>query len=499
MQIIKQSLEKVSFQNTDILNVKFNFSDYALKTENLININVNIYSLGTKRNDFSYGFGSTPNIDKKTFIISQKLSSSLKSGIYFIRHIKMIYSNAKEEKYNEISLLPEDDFELKFFYISDNQEDVLSIEEIHQKIEEITFNRRQYRNKIHITDNIHTLSQTHYFRVQIFAIGSLLKDIQELEGITIYPLSHGLSYVNMNDVVNEHLLKMTTCKLPYNEKIDNDYKRSTPMFVIDYLQVNAINYDDALKYCYGKSEAIFSILAFDKGQRPKLFSYVAIDQKTGECNYGFQFPGYSGNLVSDFSPTSTANQIDKIEPLLKDHWFRFLFNSYSNAINEVNIDIKYFRLWAILELIAKKEVPISDTELVDAKNKIIKYQNNDSAKTNKTFGKIYFLIFTSGYTQSTVSSSIPGQEYHIVFETSDYQEVPINGEKLTLWQTLNALYAIRNATAHEGEFLVEKMKIGDWKQKLAAKYYINHFDILLNQLEGMVKYLISSKIKNKSQ
>jgi hypothetical protein len=495
VRLIKQLLEKVSFHNTDILNVKFDFSDYDIKTENLTNINVNIYSLGTKRNDFVYGFGSIPEIDNNIFIISQKLSNSLKPGIYFIRHIKMIYGSPEEDTHKEISLLPKDDFELKFFYVGENEKDALSTEEINQKINEITFKRREYRNKKHITDNARLLSKPHYFRVQIFAIGCLLKNIQELEGITIYPLSNGLSYVNMNNVVNEHLHKMFSYKLPYNEKIDDDYKRSTPMFVIDYLQVNAIDYSDALKYCYDKNEAIFSILAFDKGQRPRLFSYVVIDQQIGECNYGFNFPGYSGNLISDFSPTSTANQIDKIEPLLrKDHWFKFLFESYSNAINEANIDIKYFRLWAILELMAKKEVSMSNIELIDTEGEVIKYQNGDTAKTNKTLGKIYHLIFTSEYTQSTASSSIPGKEYHIVFEAGEYQKAPKDGEKLTLWQTLNALYAIRNATAHEGDFVVEKMKKGDWKQKLAAKYYLGYFDILLNQLESMVKYLIKSKI-----
>jgi len=495
VQIIKQLLEKVSFHNADTLNVNFDFLDYDLKTENLTNINVNIYSLGIKRNDFVFGFGSTPKIDNNIFTISQKLSNSLKSGIYFIRHVKMIYGSPEKDTYKEISLLPKDDFELKFFYVSENEKDVLSAEEINQKIDEITIKRQEYRNKKHMTDNAHLLSKPCYFRVQIFAIGCLLKNIQELEGITIYPLSNGLSYVNMNSVVNEHLNKMFSFTLSYNEKIDDDYKRSTPMFVIDYMQVNAIDYNDALKYCQRKSEAIFSILAFDKGQRPKLFSYVVLDQKTGECNYGFNFPGYSGNLISDFSPTSTANQIDKIEPLLKqDHWFKFLFESYSNAISEVNIDIKYFRLWAILELIAKKEVSSSNIELIDAEKKAIKYQDGKAVKTDKTIGKIYYLIYTSGYTQSTASSSIPGKEYYIVFEASEYQNVPEKGEKLTLWQTLNALYAIRNATAHEGEFVIEKMKKGNWRDQLAAKYYLGYFDILLNQLENMVKYLIKSKI-----
>lgn len=496
MQIIKQILEKTSFLNTDILNIEFDFSDYDLATTNLTNINVNIYSLGIKRNDFVYGFGSNPNIHQNTFKISQKLSTSLKPGIYFIRHIKMIYGIPGEEKYSEISLLPKDNFELKFFYVSEDENDILTDKGIDQRIEEITAQRQQYRNKIYTTNNAHLLSKAQYFQVQIFAIGCLLQNVQELEGITIYPLPDGLSYENMNEIVNKHLLKMTRCALPYNEKIDSDYKRSTPMFVIDFLQVNAIDFDDALRYCVNKSEAIFSILAFDKGQRPKLFSHVVIDQATGVCSYGFQFPGYSGNLISDFSPTSTANQIDTIQPLLNsDHWFRFLFESFSNAINETNIDIKYFRLWAILELIAKKEVSQSTIKLVNAKNEIMKYQSGDSITTKPTLGKVYYLIFTSGYTQTTASSAIPGREYHIVFEVNKYQEIPKDGEKLTLWETLNALYAIRNATAHEGEFIVNKMKKGDWREKLAAKYYSKYNDLLLSQLENMVKHLIRSKIK----
>ena len=88
--LIKQILHTVSYYNLDNLDISFDFSKYSLDTNNLTNINVNIYSLGTKRNDFAFGFGTVPIIKNNILTISQKLSTNMKPGIYFIRHIKII-------------------------------------------------------------------------------------------------------------------------------------------------------------------------------------------------------------------------------------------------------------------------------------------------------------------------------------------------------------------------------------------------------------------------
>lgn len=496
--LIKQVLNKVSYYNNENLDIDFDFSNYPLDINNLTNININIYSLGRKRNDFVLGFGSIPKINHNIFSISQKLSNSMEAGIYLIRQIKMIYGTPEDKDYKELSLLPKDHFELKFFYVSDKKDDIKSSDEIKKLIGNISLERNKYRNKIHKTQGTLALGKPNYFNVHIFALGCLIHGVQELEGITIYPISSKLSYEKMNRIVNEHLNKRTNCSLPFKEEIERDYGKSSPMFVIEFQKVNALDYNSVLQYCRGKSESIFSILAYDKGQKPNLFSYVIINEESGECSYGFNFPGYKGNLISDFSPTSTANQIDKIEPLLEnDHWFKFLFESYTNAINEENSDIKYFRLWAILELIAKKEVIDNDIELKDAENNVIKYQNGDTAKTNNKFGKVYYLIYKCNFSSTTSSSHIPGRKYHIVLEMSEYKAKPEDGEKLTLWEVLNALYAIRNSVAHEGEFIREKMEQGTWKEKLAAKYYDDKYhSILLGYLENMVKNLLNLKIKS---
>ncbi len=496
--LIKQVLHKTTYHNLENLDIDFDFSNYPLDIKNIKNININIYSLGTKRNDFVFGFGIKPIIDNNILTISQKMSASMKPGIYFIRHIKVMYGIIDSKDYKEISLLPKDNFELKFFYISDKKDDIKSSTEIKRIIENISLNRHKYRDKIHQTHGSLALDKPNYLNVHIFALGCLVHSVQELEGITIYPISSKLSYENMNSIVNEHLDKKTKCSLPFREEIERDYGRSSPMFVIEFQKVNALDYNNALQYCRAKSESIFSILAYDKGQKPSLFSYVIINEESGECNYGFNFPGYKGNLVSDFSPTGTANRIDKIEPLLEnDHWFKFLFKSYTNAINEENSDIKYFRLWAILELIANKEVIDNDIELKDAEKNVIKYQNGDTAKTNTKFGKVYYLIYKCNFSSTTASSQIHGREYHIVLEMSEYKDKSEDGEKLTLWEVLNALYAIRNSVAHEGEFIREKMEQGTWKEKLAAKYYNEKYhSILSGVLERMVRNLLDLKIKS---
>ncbi len=500
MKLVELNLNKISFHNTDIIDITLDIKDYTLETKNLTNININIYELGEKRNEFVFGFASEPKIKDDKLYISQKLSNSLKDGIYLIRHIKLIYEDKMNNNHYTKSLLPKDDFELKFFHITEKKENQsISKDEIKQRIEKISVSRNAYRNKVILTTKASDHKDVNSYQVLIFAIGCLLHTVQELHGFTIYPLSDRLDYSHMHNPVNEYISKKFGFSLPYNEKINIKFKNSTPLFVIDYPKVVAKDLNDAIQYCDELSDTIFSILAYDKGQRPNMFSFVVRNTETGEYSYDFQFPGYKGNLISDFSPSATANKIDNFSPILNSNpWVKFIFDSYSYAINERNIDLKYFRLWAILELIAKNEIISDSQEIVDAKNNPIQYISGEIVKTKNTLAKVYHLVYNSDLTQATTSSSIPNSKYYIVFESNQTIAIPDGAEKISLWKSLNAMYAIRNATAHQGKFIIEDAKKGTWRDKLASKYYIIGHSVLLNELERIVKHMIKLQIDKNS-
>lgn len=498
MKIIKLDIDKISYYNKDEIKITLDLSNPEIEKEKLTNININIYELGEKRNEFKFGFGSNPIIEKDKVRITQKLSDSLKNGIYFIRHIKFIYGNPENNDYKEISLLPKDNFELTFFYISHELNKRLTQFDIETRIEQISKERSIYRNKVLVSPSVLNSTNAKNFKVLIFGIGCLIHNSQELNGYTIYPIRSGINYSNLNNPVNDFLSKHLNTIIPFNEKIDGEFRKSTPLFVIDYSNVRAKDNNDALTFCRTYSERIFSILGYKKGQRPSLFAYVIKENETTNLFYNFQFPGYKGNIISEFSPTVTANDIDKLSPILNnDPWLKLIFDSYVFALNETNVDIKYFRLWAILELIAKKEITTNDIEIVDAEDNNIQNSGNNIT-TKYAVGKVYQYIYQCNFPQATCSSSILGYEYSVMFEMSTKMECPAGTEKVNLWELVNALYAIRNSTAHTGSFDINIAEEGNWKDKLAAKYYKLGFNMFLSQLETMVKNVIDKQIENRN-
>jgi hypothetical protein len=496
MELIKLDFDKISYHNTENINIVLDIQDSNIETSNLTNININIYKLDEKRNEFTYGFGSSPKLEKNKFNISQKLSESLKGGIYFIRHIKLVYGNIEKGDNCVKSLLPKRDFELKFFHIRNTEGcEPLTSTDIEKKIGVISKKRQVYRTEPILAYKEQDDISLKSYRVLIFGIGCLIHNVQELNGYTIYPINTGLDYSNMNNPVNDFISKHLRFNIPYNNKINKEFKSSAPLFVIDYLTVKSKDFSNAFLSCNAISQTIFSILANQNGQRPDLFAYIVIDCETNKYNFNFQFPGYQGNIVSDFSPTKTANEIDKLLPILStDPWLKFVFDSHSFALNETNIDLKYFRLWAILELIAKKEITENNIKIVNAGNEYIQDDKGDITKTKYALAKVYYFVYKLNLMQTSSSSSIVGSEYSYMFEMNKTLNCPEGTEKIILWDSLSAMYAIRNATAHKGKFILEEAMNGNPKDKLAAKYYPIGFNMLLNQLESIVRKAIDNQI-----
>jgi hypothetical protein len=69
----------------------------------------------------------------------------------------------------------------------------------------------------------------------------------------------------------------------------------------------------------------------------------------------YEMPGYKGNLISDFNPVSTANQIERLLPRLQvDSFARLLMKTYAEATAEGDYGFSLLRYWSILELVGDK-------------------------------------------------------------------------------------------------------------------------------------------------
>lgn len=501
MSDIELNLDKLSYKLGDTLNISF-FTK-GIDIDSLEFININIFRLGKKRDELSLGFGDNVKLEHNKFKISRKLDMKMKEGIHFIEGIKLIYQKGPYKKgLDKIEHVP---ISKKYFQFGEPNNKITK-EEIEIQVKEILSERKKYRTHQIIACEENEKNNANKHRILIFGAGNFIFTSQELKGYTIHPIKGGLKHSNMLEAVNGYMKKNMGITIPNNKETQETLKKTIPIFVIEYTNVLALNFNTAFQYCLIHSENIFSILANQKGQRPYMFSSVVIDLKTTQYEWQIYPNNHNGNIVPEFTPTATADEIETLLPILSDDpWLKFIFDNFSHVQNERNRALKYFRLWSMLEFIANEKVPEDTIGIKYANNQPILLGDGKQRKTTGALNKIYHFIYTLDLSQSTFSH--PHHNIPFLFEMSQVSAVSKKTEKIILWDFLRAMYAIRNAAAHTGDFIPKDALKGKPDEKLAAKYYkygdnsLNlvplEFDPFLSRFEGLVKDVIDNLIDDK--
>lgn len=495
---INITTEKLTYYAGDDLHINIDFTSKKNLLEHLTNININIYRVDTKRNEFVFGFGHNPSPVENSVQIQRSLPDNFVEGLYYINGLKLLYGENNEK---ETFLAPGKDLPETFFWYSDNKEFVADEFFVKNQINQIFTDRNNFINAeiIHphyLTGAPDTESQN--FKVLIFGVGCLVHSPQNMKGYTIYPLGTGYNYSHMREAVNSFLKPKYNFHLDNVESIEQSFTHSTPLFVIEFHNVKAPSHVDAAGHCTSFSENIFTILAYDRGQRPKQFASVIILHSTGKIWQAFHFPGYRGNLISDFSPSSTAETIESILPKIEaSPWAELLMKSYADAKTEINPCVSCLKFWAILEMIAKKKVISNNIDLYYPNGNTIEDNGGNVVKTNSALGKVYKHVFDSNIPPSNITHG--DENKHYIFET--YQDAKANPnfnsqtELITLWETLSGLYEIRNNTAHAGEFNSETANnSGKARQVLAAKLWDIPYQTFLSQVSNMVQSIVANEL-----
>lgn len=483
-------IDRISYIPGDVITFELDISKDEIPIKNLRNINVNIFKVNVARNNFALGFGFKPKGSDKKIKIEKTLPDTMSEGLYTVQNIKLIFDESGDKTY---LLLQNKNLPLLFFVVVDNKKKHYDEMTLNELISTLTEKRKEYRNRILQTST--TSASRKIYKVLVIGVGCLVHSSQELSGYTIYPLGTGLSYKHMNEAVNSFLKPSYRFELPYDHEIEKAFKNATPLFAIDYKRVEAADHNNAISHCINISENLFTILAYDKGQRPRPVATIILDIETGQMWHSFHFPGYSGNLVSDFDPKSTADKIDRVLPLIDQvPWVKLLLESYGNAIAESNFDFAYLKYWAILEMVAKKYVTDNNIAIIRPNNSLIKDELGRDVTTSRIVAKVYHFLFTNDIPTSHSSSSVPDHSFEIVFETN--KAVDDGGGKtiIRLWECVSACYEIRNQTAHTGDFDIEKSRNGSRRQKLAATFYSLGFNNFLDNLKRMTNVIISKEI-----
>lgn len=488
------TLSSTSYSKDDDIKINLDFGSNLELLKSVNNININISRIDKQRNYFVLGFGSSVEPTSPLVEISKSVPDNWSEGLYLVNNIKLI-SGIEQDK--QMNIVPNKDISDLFFWYSGDNSIELSEDELTEKINLLNIERGQFMNAVLTSDKVSTGDATKNYKVLIFGVGCLVHSIQIMEGYMLHPLEQGYEYTHMLDAVNSFLTPHYGINLGSVDSIKRTFSSSTPLFVIEYKNVNALDHSDAGRYCTLLSENIFTVLAYEKGQRPNHFSSVIIDSTTNEIWQAFHFPGYRGNLVSDFNPSSTADSIERILPkIYSSPWIDLLMRIYADAESEQNPYYACLKFWSIIEMIAKNEITDNTIELTHPNgNEVLDFGGN-IVKTKSTLGKVYKYVLDSRLPPSIINNGQDGSK--LIFESyEDAANNPNNDANTTiirLWETISALYEIRNSTAHSGAFDVDSAKQGSEREKLAARLWAIEHQTFFREVRNMLKFIVSKEL-----
>ena len=270
--------------------------------DRVTNMSLDFFRIERMRDQFAFGFGMAPRVVAETLEVEQSFPVDFKAGLYGIGGATLSIGPSAAEPPGTASQNIRVTFLPVIFQVRTAPEQAASPEAIAQQAAVIGDHRAQLASKPFIVDPLTDATEQQRFNIYVFGVGCLIHQPQQLEGFAILSLGQGLSHYNMSEIVNRFLEGNGFEPLPIIEATENAFAASTPVFVVAYAMVVATGPTAALEYCRQHAERVFSILGIERGQKPRAFAYVATQYDTNQWWHRFDFPGYRGNLLSDFRP-----------------------------------------------------------------------------------------------------------------------------------------------------------------------------------------------------
>jgi len=291
-----------------------------------------------------------------------------------------------------------------------------------------------------------------------------------------------LDYDPLLSSASEFTLRAWGFAIAHDPRIAEDYARQTTTCAVLFHRVNASDETDALSYVANQAEDVVTIIGLDRGFKPVPFAAFVFD---GVNYHGhFYYGRYTGNLLSPFNPGQVGASIEKYLPKIrKSPRARLLLETYAQATSEKDYAFRYFRYWALLELIAK-DVVASDTEnIFDAQGNIINDSFGKAVTTRGAAAKVYKYLFEagSGSTSASVDNGSASLTFHI--ETNTPVQANPSDEVFSMWSVVGALYETRNQVAHTGTFVPEVNAPSGSRLALASRFYNHPSELLFRFLK----------------
>lgn len=330
------------------------------------------------------------------------------------------------------------------------------------------------------------------FRCIVFAFGADIPHRQDLQGFTLHPVGRGVSYSALRDSISEFLMQVANDEVPFDNGVDARYRSSTPVGAIEFHHVKAVTAADALNFARRYAGDIFLTIGLERGATAQVFA--------GYVDYGlqgfihFQFPGYSGNLLSGLFRDDVAVRIERDLPALqRSPVIRLLYETYSNALSERDPGYKFLKFWTILETCARDNVQ-KGLRISDPSGSIILNDRNQPFSTDHIAPRVYKYLFDLPAINTQGSAIIGGANVQYQFEGGTAVPAQAGTEHYSLWEVVRALYVVRNAMAHGGAYQPNLSAAPRSPEWIANRYFAQAPDVLLGQMRLYASLAIGKEI-----
>ncbi len=447
---VTASVGKYSFVSGETITLTLLFNRTAGRLERLNDLSVLFYRFDIERSQTSFGVQKSPSLKGSTLKIDMAVPISAHYGLYTVDHVSLSWTDAPEGADREMV-----SFNPIFFTVQPAVAVPLTPGKLDDLCSIMNNRRTEYINRpIRTKRSREEDVKIEKFRVLIFGVGCLLRFKQQLDGYSIAPLSTGLSHRRMYEIVNATLENEGFGSIDFIEETERKFSSSTPVFLVSYTTVVAVDHMDALDHCRSHANLLFQILGVDRGQMPREFARVAFEHGSNQGWHSFETPWYRGNHISGFNPSSTANQIQRLLPKLQsDPFARLLISTYADATAETEYGFSLLRCCSVMELIADKSIANDGTPLAHPDGAPILNARGNPETTGSKHGRVYQYILTNNTfkTHGSYPENGTQKQYTIGGSSLDPGYKP-STELISLWDMVRAAYAVRNAIAHEGQF-----------------------------------------------
>lgn len=266
----------------------------------------------------------------------------------------------------------------------------------------------------------------------------------ELQVIPVEIDDHNTTTSSLKDLINEYLIESAALTAP---NISEDIPLSKDGFLIRHSVFS--NYEPK-KIAEVLEEKIYMDLVADYGflsnQTPRVFCVVLYEKSEGKLYSKFN---KLQPQVREFENIDTiADQIDQMGILREQQpWQKLIVKLYQDAQIQDDTEIKFLKLWNILEIISKKQIADGDLLYdVDEITQLFHVDGTSPIISGKSWTKVYELVRREIDENYPFKLCMYKTELNVEFVAAKEEVAP----KIKLAQFIQQSYGIRCLIAHRG-------------------------------------------------